>query len=376
MAKLFKLLAPLAVVLSAVYVQCELTIEPNYATLYVVAPNGLNLTCSGQDTTEGTVDVVWYKGAEKAADAGFNVVTRMSYIPGDGSHQTELVSIQKTSTSSADSDEYRCKLTGAQDRTITVMVLNVTTTNSEYVKNMHSATLACNMATNIAPEKYTMHWRKGDKKLVKDDKYDIFEANNSLVVIDPIRNDCGEYFCVFTFKENSQVAKVPVNFYAAPYVRKFDKSKNLIEGDPLTLRCDVVGFPATAITWFKDDVRIEDHKKIVVTVDDHSNNEDGMLQIAKVDFDDKGKYMCLAYSSYFNQSANGTIVVRVKDKLAALWPFLGIVAEVIVLCIIIFIYEKKRSKSEDEVNDADAANSANAADHKGKDEVRQRNVRA
>lgn len=37
-----------------------------------------------------------------------------------------------------------------------------------------------------------------------------------------------------------------------------------------------------------------------------------------------------------------------SDKLAALWPFLGICAEVAILCLIIFIYEKKRSKDEDE----------------------------
>ncbi|XP_046549907.1 basigin-like [Haliotis rubra] len=279
----------------------------------------------------------------------------MSYVPGDRSHQTELVSIQKTTTTPEDSDEYRCKLTGTPDRTITVTVLNVTTTSMEYVKGMDTATFTCNMATNIAPEKYDMHWQKGDVGLEKDEKIDFTE--DSLIITNPIRQDCGEYFCVFKFKnDDNQVAKVPVNFYAPPYVRKFDKSKNLIEGDPLTLRCDVVAYPPTSITWFKDDVRVEDHKKIVVTVDDKNNIEDGMLQIAQVDFDDKGKYMCLAYSPYFNQSANGTIVVRVKDKLAALWPFLGIVAEVIVLCIIIFIYEKKRGKSEDEVNDADAGN--------------------
>ena len=32
------------------------------------------------------------------------------------------------------------------------------------------------------------------------------------------------------------------------------------------------------------------------------------------------------------------------DKLAALWPFLGICAEVAILCIIIFVYEKRRAK--------------------------------
>lgn len=35
---------------------------------------------------------------------------------------------------------------------------------------------------------------------------------------------------------------------------------------------------------------------------------------------------------------------NVADKLAALWPFLGICAEVAILCTIIFIYEKRRTK--------------------------------
>ena len=36
--------------------------------------------------------------------------------------------------------------------------------------------------------------------------------------------------------------------------------------------------------------------------------------------------------------------VALTDKLAALWPFLGICAEVAILCIIIFLYEKRRAK--------------------------------
>jgi len=40
-------------------------------------------------------------------------------------------------------------------------------------------------------------------------------------------------------------------------------------------------------------------------------------------------------------------------KFAALWPFLGICAEVLILCIIILIYEKRRNKSELEESDTD-----------------------
>lgn len=34
------------------------------------------------------------------------------------------------------------------------------------------------------------------------------------------------------------------------------------------------------------------------------------------------------------------------DKLAALWPFVGIVCEVLILCIVIFVYEKRRVKPD------------------------------
>lgn len=43
---------------------------------------------------------------------------------------------------------------------------------------------------------------------------------------------------------------------------------------------------------------------------------------------------------------NLTIYILLADKLAALWPFLGIVGEVVILSTIIIIYEKNRDKVE------------------------------
>lgn len=43
----------------------------------------------------------------------------------------------------------------------------------------------------------------------------------------------------------------------------------------------------------------------------------------------------------------------ITDKYAALWPFLGICAEVFVLCAIILVYEKKRNKNDLDESDTD-----------------------
>lgn len=79
------------------------------------------------------------------------------------------------------------------------------------------------------------------------------------------------------------------------------------------------------------------------------------MQIDEATMDDRNTYVCGATNI---ANRNGTEVetyVRVKDKLAALWPFLGICAEVIVLCTIILIYEKKRNKTELDESDTDGS---------------------
>ena len=61
---------------------------------------------------------------------------------------------------------------------------------------------------------------------------------------------------------------------------------------------------------------------------------------------DRRGFKCVAYnvsdsSSDSESCSEGVAFVRVKDKYAALWPFLGIVAEVVVLLTVILVRKQK-----------------------------------
>jgi len=87
---------------------------------------------------------------------------------------------------------------------------------------------------------------------------------------------------------------------------------------------------------------IEPHFKVFESA---SSPLESVLKIEDARYEDRAIYQCEA-SNDMNDVSSMQIMVRVKDKYAALYPFVGIVAEVIVLCLIIFICEKRRASKE------------------------------
>ncbi|KAK8757866.1 hypothetical protein V5799_004500 [Amblyomma americanum] len=227
-------------------------------------------------------------------------------------------------------------------------------------------TLTCNHTDY--PDRKINQWLKDGKDVPRepgDKKYVVNSDKNTLEVHDAGYGDAGKYMCDFGDGENATIV-VQTNVS----IEVTEISKNQVEGDPLTLSCKAFGVPTPVVTWFKDDEPLNSSDPRI-TLEPLNNVTDAKLVIQNLNFDDRAQYTCVASNGISNETM--TVLVRVKDKLAALWPFLGICVEVAILCAIIFIYEKKRVKPDFEESDTDQnPENKNLSDQKEGQDIRQR----
>ncbi|XP_006876791.1 PREDICTED: basigin [Chrysochloris asiatica] len=189
-------------------------------------------------------------------------------------------------------------------------------------------------------------WMRGDKVLKEDtlpDPRTEFEVD--------LEDAGGQYACIF-LPEQAGRASIPVK--GIPKIFAVKKSEHANEGETIMLKCKSESFPpVTDWVWF----RKEDTDEIVIVNNSQSkfivksSDTWSELQIHNLEMEtDPGTYVCNGTNSV--GTSHATVTLRVRSRLAALWPFLGIVAEVLVLVTIIFIYEKRR-KPEDVLDDDD-----------------------
>ncbi|KAL8625418.1 hypothetical protein ACOMHN_018563 [Nucella lapillus] len=378
-------------VLFAVSSARSVKISPQKDVFSVAVGSKLEINCSSPN------GVVWSSDSSSAMRK-----TSESRVEGSVAGSDNISTLTFSNVQKYNQAKYVCKDTTTKANiTFQLLVFKVTKQDATY-EYKEDAVLNCGVDDDN--KSFSYRWKRGNTWVTDikvDNKQEFVEHDNgSLVIRQPTRNLAGVFTCVAEYEANNKKHTIDIdfNYFAHPKVLPFDKSKNLVQDEKLVIECKVLGYPKPSISWFKEAEPItckvlgypkpsiswfkeaepitegegSRFKMSVADTYDGTDIEYGKLVIDAVEFEDAAEYTCLAATTSKWPEFNSTqiILVRVKDKLAALWPFLGIVAEVVVLCTIIFICEKKRNKDallEEEANQ-DGASSEKKAEgvrHRG-----------
>lgn len=212
--------------------------------------------------------------------------------------------------------------------------------------------LSCNYTSTSGSNE--LKWLKNGKDVsaeIDPTRFRIIAAENKFIIDKTVEKDAGKYECSVEGLGSAEINVV------AEIALKLPTNTAVVEGEKLTIHCLVIGTDPI-ITWTVGNESYNSTRDRVTLKTSEEGKENAVFQYEVTTLDDRGNYTCSAtnLASEYRKDKNAvssTTFVRVKGKLAALWPFLGICAEVFILCAIILIYEKKRNKQEMEDSDTD-----------------------
>uniref|UniRef100_A0A2M3ZE27 Putative neural cell adhesion molecule l1 n=1 Tax=Anopheles braziliensis TaxID=58242 RepID=A0A2M3ZE27_9DIPT len=237
---------------------------------------------------------------------------------------------------------------------------------------------ALTLGCDVTQDGLELSWLKDGKNVSEVEtlkgRFSLIPAERKFIITRTLESDAGVYNCSVPKMNESRSITVVANVLV-----KFESTEvgktNIVEGEKLSLHCIAYG-SEPRISWkIGNNTYIESKDRIVLQKDD-KGVENALLTIESITLDDYAEFTCEARNNATDvtgKPATVTMTVRVRGKYAALYVFIGIIAEVVVLCAIILICEKRRNKTEIEESDTDQSPDQNKNGYNGNDsELRQR----
>ncbi|NWQ75814.1 EMB protein, partial [Columbina picui] len=175
-------------------------------------------------------------------------------------------------------------------------------------------------------------WKKGSEIIPHNKTENGWSIQ--LVILDVSK--LGSYSCILKGEQEMRAT-----FYLQPKIEAKEKPVISYKGDMAILICKISGYTPTAWTWYRtngsESIAINDsvlaHKYVINRVFANVTH----LKILKLTVEDSGLYFCEA--AFKLGTSKGRLQLKVLTYAAPLKPFVAIVAEVVALVTVIFLYE-------------------------------------
>lgn len=232
-----------------------------------------------------------------------------------------------------------------------VLLPGVSGTSMEKNITLDSATgieLSCRLDNKYSHLKsLQVTWKRGNETIRHINK-----TENSwsiqLWILD--NSKLGSYSC--TLKGEEEISAVFL--LRVPKIEGREKPIISYEGDTAVMICKSFGYTPIAWTWYmtngSEQIAINDSLLADKYVVNRISASVTHLKILKLTKEDDGVYWCEA--AFELGKSKGKLKLKVLSLMVPLKPFLAIVAEVVILVTIVFLYEiyskKKEKHAEDE----------------------------
>ncbi|XP_009461653.1 PREDICTED: embigin [Nipponia nippon] len=295
---------------------------------------GLNESSPEPMTTTQTVNSQTQGSTSHHLTLGHNIST-----PGPDLPTQEFKQGTKENVSNVTSVEYEVLLPGVSGNT---MEKNITLDRATGIE------LSCRLDNKYSHLKsLQVTWKKGNETIRYINKT---ESSWSIQLRILDNSMLGSYSCTLKGKE-----EIGAMFHLqVPKIEGREKPIVSYEGDTAVMMCKSFGYTPIAWTWYKtngsEQIAINDSLLADKYVINRISANVTHLKILKLTKEDDGVYWCEA--AFELGKSKGKLKLKVLSLMVPLKPFLAIVAEVVILVTIVFLYEmyskKKEKCAEDE----------------------------